>query len=197
MDPRRLLPPLAVSMLLTLLLAGWVAVRDEPGTGHASRGAPTGSAASPAAPAASATLAPSRAALAAWDEARSRAWARGDVRALRGLYVPGSRTARADAAMLREYAARDLVVRGLTTQVLELRVLEETDTLLRLRVTDRVAGGEVVGADGAVRATLPTALPTDRASTRVVTMRWVGTSGSVAAPAADLVWLVDEVRGAP
>ncbi len=53
------------------------------------------------------------------------------------------------------------------TQLLAVRVLAGSGDRLRLRVTDRVAGGTAVGPG--VRA----ALPTDRATTRVVVLRVV------------------------
>jgi hypothetical protein len=154
---------LAVSSVL-LVLALWVvtSARDAPGEGvPASRARPPDAVA----------------ALAAWDALRARAWAAGDVAALRGLYVDGSRTGRRDAAMLRAYVARGLTVRGLRTQVLGARVLRRDDRSVVLSVTDRMRGAVAVG-DGR-----RTELPADRASTREVTLCRVGGG-----------WLVDEVR---
>lgn len=177
MDPRRLLLPLAVTIVLTLALTAWVAVRD-----HAEhpRVADPAAARAPGEEPVDA-----RRVLAEWDAARSRAWADGDVGALRHLYVPGSRSGRNDAKMLSAYVDRGLVVQDLTTQVLALEVLDRRGGLLRLRVTDRVAGGEVVRQEVSRSGALDARLPTDEASTRVVTLR-----------EHDGRWRVDEVRDA-
>ena len=117
--------------------------------------------------------------LADWDARRARAWAAGDVAALRGLYVQGSRSGRADARMLASYVDRGLTVEGLRTQVLALEVLEASADRLEVRVTDRVAGAATaVDGDTAIP------LPDDRPSTRRVVLRRVAGE-----------WLVDEVRG--
>lgn len=170
MDPRRLLPTLAVlaglCLLLTLLAGpGQGVLGEEAGAGRAD-----------AAPAALAPEAP-RSVLAAWDQRRAEAWAAGDARALRALYVAGSRTGAADAALLRDYADRGLTVTGMQTQVFSLEVRHHGDDLLDLVVTDRVTGARAVGESGA----LP--LPRDRPSTRRIAMRRVAGE-----------WLVVEVR---
>jgi hypothetical protein len=172
MDPRRLLPVLsavACALVVATIVVGHgrpddtgravVPPRDAPASAPATR--------SPAAP----TPAPA-VVLAAWDERRAAAWARGDAEALADLYAPGSRSGAADVRLLRAYARRGLRVEGLTTQVLGLRVVERTPRRLVLVVTDRVVGGSAVG--GAA----PVALPADRASTRRVVLerqrgRWV------------------------
>ncbi len=79
-----------------------------------------------------------------WDARRARAWAESDPAALQALYVPGSAAGRADVRLLRAYWARGLVVRRLVTQVFAVRVLSSDGSSLRLRVFDRVAGGEVL-----------------------------------------------------
>jgi hypothetical protein len=172
MDPRRLLPVLT-AVACALVVATIVVGHGRPDdTGRAvvpPRDAPTSAPATrwPAAP----TPAPA-AVLAAWDERRAAAWARGDAEALADLYAPGSRSGAADVRLLRAYARRGLRVEGLTTQVLGLRVVERSPRRLVLVVTDRVVGGSAVG--GAA----PVALPADRASTRRVVLarqrgRWV------------------------
>lgn len=118
-----------------------------------------------------------RSVLAGWDARRARAWADGDVGALRDLYVAGSRTGRADMRMLAAYVDRGLTVRGLETQVLALSVRSATPEVIDLRVTDRVRGAEAVDGSTVI------ALPDDRPSTRRVVLRL--TEGE---------WLVDEVR---
>ena len=85
-------------------------------------------------------------ALADWDRRRADAWSQGDVDALRGLYVTGSRTGREDAAMLSAYVDRGLRVRGLTTQVLRAEVLRRDAGAVVLSVTDRMRGAVAVAA---------------------------------------------------
>lgn len=100
--------------------------------------------------------------LRAWDAARARAWAVGDVAALRDLYV--DRAGVADVRLLRRYADRGLRVEGLTTQLLAVTVLEHAPGRWRLRVTDRLAGGVAVRDGRRVR------LPRDEPDTHVVVL---------------------------
>lgn len=100
-----------------------------------------------------------------WDRARSRAFADGDVAALRRLYVPGSAAGRADARLLRGYLRRGLRVEDLRVQLLAVDVLDRDPDRLRLRVTDRVARAVAVGERGR------SVLPRDRATTRDVELR--------------------------
>ncbi|WP_395659738.1 hypothetical protein [Nocardioides sp.] len=108
----------------------------------------------------------------AWDARRAQAWAAGDVADLRGLYTPRSAAGRADAAMLRAWQARGLRVEGLRMQLLAVRVRARTPTRLELDVTDRLADGVV--APG------PEALPRDRPSRHLVTLRRVAGEWRVA-----------------
>lgn len=166
MDPRRLLPALAVLALLCVVLTVVVTLtRDGSGL---RRDQPT--------PRMPVTPGPA-AILADWDEQRSTAWAEGDVGALRRLYAAGSAAGDADVRLLRRYLDRGLRVTGLRTQVLSLVVLDRDDTELSLEVTDRIVGGEAVGNE------LRVPLPADRASTRRIDLVKVGEE-----------WLVDEVR---
>jgi len=98
----------------------------------------------------------------AWDARRAEAWARGDPSLLRSLYTPGSVAGRRDRAMLRAWTARGLVVQGMDTQLLSVRVLAHTPTTWTLQVTDRLVGGVAMGAD------LSRPLPHDQATTRIV-----------------------------
>ena len=109
-----------------------------------------------------------------WDDARSRAWATGDVAALRRLYVAGSAAGRADARLLRRYLARGLVVRRLRMQVFAVHVMRRDDGILRVRVTDRLAGGVAVAGRHRLR------LPVDRPTARTVVLRRVAGEWRVA-----------------
>ena len=75
-----------------------------------------------------------------------QAWARGDRRLLSSLYTRDSVAGRRDQAMLRAWLARGLVVRGLQTQLLEVREVRRTASIWTLVVTDRLVGGFAVGA---------------------------------------------------
>ncbi|HEY6932862.1 MAG TPA: hypothetical protein VI452_05640, partial [Marmoricola sp.] len=67
--------------------------------------------------------------------------------------------------LLRRYRARGLSVRGLRMQLLSLSVLAASPGRLRVRVVDRLAGGQA--CDGA--RCVP--LPRDRADRRTITLR--------------------------
>lgn len=112
-----------------------------------------------------------------WDEQRARAWARGDLSALRRLYTAGSGAGEADRDMLKSYLARDLVVADLRTQVLAATLRDRGPDRITLEVTDRLAGGVAVGDAVAVP------LPRDRATRHTVEL--VRRGGA---------WLVREVR---
>lgn len=118
--------------------------------------------------------------LRSWDRARARAYAAGDARALRRLYVDGSAAGRSDVRVLRSYRRRDLVVSGMQVQLLGIEVLHESPRRLRLRVTDRLTGAVAEGRGGvAIR------LPRDSVSTRVVELVRVDGRGP---------WRVESVR---
>ncbi|QIX27049.1 hypothetical protein ncot_10915 [Nocardioides sp. JQ2195] len=112
-----------------------------------------------------------------WDRSRASAYSDGDVRALRSLYAPGSRSGDTDVALLRDYLGRGLRVEHLRMQVLAFRVLCRTPSRLVVEVTDRLDGAVAVQGDQR------TALPDDRADRRRIAM--VRRDGS---------WLVSEVR---
>lgn len=114
-----------------------------------------------------------------WDERRAAAWATGDPTALRRLYVAGSRSGRADVALLTEYVARDIAVRGLRMQLLAVSVTHRSSDRLVLVVTDRVAAVRARHAGRLLH------LPRDRPTTHRVSL--------VAAPDG---WRVEEVRAA-
>lgn len=101
-----------------------------------------------------------------WDARRANAYAAGDVRALRGLYV--ARAGTPDLAVLRAYLRRGFRVQGMSMQLLGVRVLVATGSRVRLRVTDRLVGAV------AVRAGERHALPRDTAGTRVVELSRAG-----------------------
>ncbi len=175
MDPRRLLPTLAVlAAVCVLATVALTLVRHAPDNARdpAARERASGSISGDA----PASTEPS-AILSAWDEQRSSAWAAGDVKALRDLYVTGSQAGERDARLLQRYLDRGLRVEDLRMQVLSLRVIDRSSSRLRLLVTDRVVGARAVGRGNAVQ------LPTDRASTRRIVLVKVKSQ-----------WLVEEVR---
>ena len=109
-----------------------------------------------------------------WDDARSEAWATGDVGALRRLYVAGSAAGLADVHLLRRYLARGLVVRQLRMQVFAFHVLRRDAGMLRVSVIDRVAGGVAVAGRHRLR------LPVDRPTARTIALRRVAGAWRVA-----------------
>ena len=109
---------------------------------------------------------------------RATAYARGDPAALRRLYVPGSRAGRMDLRVLRAYAERGLVVRGMRMQLLSLRVLVAGARSLELAVTDRRVGGHAVGRPAGPAVTV--ALPQDAPTTRVLVLQRAGDRWQVA-----------------
>lgn len=117
-----------------------------------------------------------------WDTRREQAWRNRDAEALAVLYVPGSEAARSDLRLLRSYTSRGLVVRRMQTQLLAIEVLRRSPTAIRVRVLDRVAGGEVTAGDRrmSLRGTRPVAHTIDL---RRVGGRW--RVGSVSASGAD------------
>jgi hypothetical protein len=127
-----------------------------------------------AAPATAPARSPALRVLHSWDDARSGAWATGDAAALRRLYVGGSAAGRADVRLLRRYLARGLVVRHLRMQVFAVRVMRRADGILRMRVTDRVAGGVAVTGRHRLR------LPVDRPTTHNIVLRRVAGEWRVA-----------------
>ena len=110
---------------------------------------------------------PALAALRAWDAGRARAWASGDVAALRSLYTAGSAAGQRDAVMLARWQDRGLRVEGMQTQVLAARVVDHAAGRLVLVVTDRLARAVAVGPGRRV------VLPSDGATTRRVTLHLV------------------------
>lgn len=105
-----------------------------------------------------------------WDRARSSAWARGDVRALRRLYAAGSAVGSADVAMLQRWVGRGLRVRGMVMQVLSVELRVRTERTIVLDVTDRLADAVAVSIGGGAQR----ALPRDGLTTRRLTFRRSG-----------------------
>ena len=177
MNPRRLALALSCLLIATLVLALLAWRLDRPPVARAAEPSPQRVEGS----ADGAEEAEAVAVLRAWDDRRTRAWAAADVAGLGRLYTADSRTGRNDRAMLQEYADRGLRVPGLRMQLLAVDVQSRSSRRLELLVTDRLAGGVAVGHGVRVR------LPTDRASTRLVTLvRAVGEwrVAEVQAPAA-------------
>jgi hypothetical protein len=95
-----------------------------------------------------------------WDRDRAAAFAAGDVRGLRRLYSRASRAGFKDAAVLRQYDARGLVVQTMKTQVLSVELLDRAERQLTLRIVERFAGGTIRGRH--VRTRLPAGVVTAR-----------------------------------
>jgi len=107
-----------------------------------------------------------------WDTLRAQAYADGDVRALRELYLPGSSAGHRDVRLLERYAARGLRVTGIQTQLLRAEVRSERLGRLVLALAERVTGARAVGPGTSVR------LPQGAVRVRVVTLvqregRWM------------------------
>ena len=151
--------------LVALLVCGLLAVVG--GTLWQARAPHEGSADPRELTVAVASRTPERSVLERWDAARSAAWDRGSVGALRRLYLPGSAAGRRDVGLLRRYADRGLRVAGLRTQVLSWSVVSSRRDRLVLLVTDRVVGGVAVRPGAATRARLPADRPTQRRLTLV------------------------------
>lgn len=112
----------------------------------------------------------------AWDRDRAAAWRDGDRRALRRLYVPGSRAGRVDVAMLAAWARRGLRVRGMQMQVASAEVRRADDDRIVVLVTDRLTGGLAVDGSGETLA-----LPRDDWSRRRVVLVRTGERWRVSA----------------
>lgn len=97
-----------------------------------------------------------------WDRRRAAAWATGDVRRLRSLYVRGSRAAAADVGRLQRWESRGVRVSAIDTQLLRVRVVSADAHRTVLAVTDRVAR---------VETTDRRSLPDDRESSWRIVLR--------------------------
>jgi hypothetical protein len=171
---------LTVGVVVASLLTSLVDLPQRPGAVAARAPAPATSTTS-ATSATPPTASPRSVAVAVlrdWDRRRAAAWARGDAASLRRLYTEGSPAGAADVALLRSYAARGLVVHGLSMQLLSVRLVVDRPARLELEVTDRLVGATAVRSSDS-RAF---ALPADAASTRVLVIRRV-----------DGCWLMDRV----
>lgn len=157
--PHFLLAVLVVVASTAVTLGVLAAVDDEPRRRVAPPVAPEEVVADPAAP---------LEVLRRWDRRRADAWAAADVNALRALYTQRSRAGERDAAMLQRWISRGLTVRGMQTQMLSVTVSVEQAERMVLVVTDRLSAGVAVGRGQRVR------LPSDRPSTRRVTLRRQG-----------------------
>jgi hypothetical protein len=118
-----------------------------------------------------------------WDRRRASAWADGDEIALARLYLPGSSAGAADVALMRRYAARGLVVRGIRMQLLRARVLVARPRRIELEVTDRLTAAVAVRL---VDTATTRRLPADAPTTRTLELRRVGGR-----------WLMARVSGSP
>ncbi len=169
MHPRRLAVLLSTGLTLVAVLVGVAVVRDRP---------PVAGPRPVVAPVSA--VVPAIEMLHRWDVRRSRAWADGDVRALRRLYTPGSQTGRRDAAALTAYVDRGLRVTGLRMQLLAVEQRSSAADAMVLLVTDRMTRAMARGRGGHV------ALPRDEPSSWQVSLRRLAGE-----------WRVAEVRRAP
>ena len=108
--------------------------------------------------------------LAAWHERRAAAWASGDARALRRLYVDGA--GRADVRLLTRYRHSGLVVEGLAPQLLTVTTLRRAGARRVLLTTWRLSGSTAVRTRDGATTSLPRSGPT---TTRVTLLRRDGT----------------------
>jgi len=168
-NPRRLALLLSVGLTLVAVLAGVAALRE---LSRVEAPRPVAARAAAALPAVDV--------LRTWDLRRSRAWADGDVRSLRRLYTPRSRTGRHDRAALAAYVGRGLRVTGVRMQLLAAEVEHAGDDVLVLVVTDRMTRAVARGRGE------PVVLPRDQPSTWRVSLR-----------RSEGEWRVAEVRRAP
>lgn len=112
-----------------------------------------------------------------WDRARSAAWARGDLVALRRIYLPGSAVGVRDVAMLRRWVDRGLRVRRMSMQVHSVQLRVRTERRIVLLVTDRLADAVAVPSAGGA----PQALPRDGLTTRRLEFRLTRAGWALAA----------------
>ena len=153
-----------VVALVALVMTGLL--RSTPGDEHRSSPAPEPALPRPSTMTVTEAVA-SLSVLRDWDRARSAAWARGDLAALRRIYLAGSRAGAHDVAMLRRWVERGLRVRRMTMQVLSVDLRVRTDRRIVLDVTDRLADTVAVPVGGGE----PRLLPRDGLTTRRLTFR--------------------------
>ena len=167
---------LAVALVIIVAVVALVVtglLRSAPGE---DRSSPTSGAAAPRlAPSVTMTEAvASLAVLRDWDRARSAAWARGDLRGLRRIYLPGAAAGARDVAMLARWVGRGLRVRHMSMQVLSVELRVRTERRIVLDVTDRLADAVAVPAGGGEARPLPRdGLTTRRLVFRLAGGRWV------------------------
>jgi hypothetical protein len=167
-------PPLRMTLAVAAVIVGAVVglvttglLRSTPGEDRSSP-APATAPGPRLAPSVTVTEAvASLAVLRDWDRARSAAWARGDVAALRRIYAPGSPVGAHDVAMLERWVDRGLRVRRIAMQVLAVELRVRTERRIVLVVTDRLADAVAAPAGGGEG----TALPRDGLNTRRLVFR--------------------------
>jgi hypothetical protein len=93
------------------------------------------------------------------DALRETAWRAGSPAGLRAVYVQGSGAHRIDEMWLSSYARRGLVVRGISVDLLSLRVVARSAGRVWLEVLDRLGPAVAVDGHGHERA-LPRDEPT-------------------------------------
>ncbi len=175
-SPPPLRTTLGVAAVIVVAVVGLVMtglLRSTPGEEHRSSPAPEPAVPRPATMTVTEAVS-SLSVLRDWDRARSAAWARGDVAALRRIYLMGSRAGARDVAMLRRWVDRGLRVRRLTMQVLSVELRVRTDRRIVLDVTDRLADAVAMPIGGGDRRELPRdGLTTRRLAFRLTGAGWV------------------------
>jgi hypothetical protein len=94
------------------------------------------------------------------DRRRELAYALGEPRRLRSVYVADSAVLRHDVAMLRAYRERGVSLSGVRLRVLDADLMGRNGPYVRLRVVDRLQRPTAHTRHGSIR--LPRDAPTDR-----------------------------------
>jgi hypothetical protein len=94
------------------------------------------------------------------DRRRELAYALGEPRRLRSVYVADSAVLRHDVAMLRAYRERGVSLTGVRLRVLDADLMGRDGPYVRLRVVDRLQRPTAHTGHGSIR--LPRDAPTDR-----------------------------------
>jgi hypothetical protein len=109
------------------------------------------------------------------DRRRELAYALGDPRRLRSVYVADSPVLRHDVAMLRAYRTRGVSLTGVRLRVIDADLMGRDGRYVRLRVVDRLERPTAHTEHGSIR------LPRDEATARVIVLRDIAVGWRIAA----------------